>query len=750
MKRFDPKSIFSRWWDDLQSKDDWKNTQRGGATEQYLESQAESLAEIARYGEYLLREMKWATSGNFSSVKHQSRLVGKKLDRKHSAVGTIVVSHSAPAVGAVVGGARYLNLGGTLLDIDQTSNFDDGEDDKSTGANLYGLTPYLEEVSYKIPIGSVFENSVNGLKYIAAEQKTIKKFTSKWSTISKNTDMKDAFYADGGWEGYKYLIVPIVQGELKTVILGQSDNAAAQSFLVDTLDIEAADSYYTQQFCYIEVTDPNTGSTTVWNEVYHLSTVDSVARRFEINILDDMSGTEIRFGDGINGAIPPKDAIITLHYLETSGAAGNVADLYSFSPNVSGAFIPEGLNITLGCQNMWAIFGGSDLEKLSDYKTNAEVAYEKNYEIMHQYTEFTRRLNEVAPVPILKPKIKSSWMTKEISAGGSTVKVLTPVIGVTGLNGNLAKFTSTEQSLFNKIATNKLSDNILSSKYVIYEEPNIVKINSHVTIELKESVVSPSTVKNTIENGLQQRIGKYNLDAIDCYRQVRLIQETLNLYENIASIDTVDLITIGVNEIVGAAFSSGNVSDNYIIFKFKLPAVDINVLSANEKCIKLDEDGNKISALINLNLGEISTSYILTKGTGDAESSLSNTDYTVAAEGEYNLSECSHIYNTLSRSEMSNTSNVSSTKIAGNVIKSFDCDKSTLTFNLGIPVETIKTALNIPKDDKLDEVVENLKNKFAKNSASIDFCFECPDKTLNLVDWNSVWYYDNIEVDIKS
>ena len=747
MKRFDPESIKNRWMQDLQSKPEWKNIQKGGATEQYLEAQAEPIAEAARYGEYLLREMKWATANNFSSVKHQSRLIGKKLDRKHSAVGTIVVSHSAPSVGGVMGGARYLNLGGTLLDIDQPSNYDDGVDDKSTGANLFGLTPYLEDVSYKIPVGSTFECDTNGLKYIAAEQKVIKKFTSKWSTISRNADMKDAFYADGGWEGYKYLIVPIVQGELKTVILGQSDNSAAQSFLVDTLDIEAADSYYTKQFCYIEVADPNTGETTVWEEVYHLSTVDSISRKFEINILDDMTGTEIRFGDGINGAIPPKDSIITLHYLETKGKAGNVADLYTFSPNVSGAFIPEGLKVTIGCQNMWAIFGGKDLEKLSDYKASAEVAYEKNYEIMHQYTEFIRRLNEVAPVPIIKPKIKSSWMQQEISTGGTSVKVLTPVIGVTGLNGNLSKFTTTEQALFNKIATNKLSDNILSSKYVVYEEPNIVKINSHVTLELKESVVSPNDVKNEIENGLQQRIGKYNLDAIDCYHQVRLIQETLNLYDNIASIDTVDLITIGVSEISSVSLTG----TDYILFKFKLPSVDINVLSANEKCIKLDEDGNKISALINIKIGDIDTSYVMSKGSGSTLSVSTDSDLTPSSEGDFKLLECTHIYKTLSRSELSNESNVDTTNITNsNVIKYFESDKSTLRFNLGIDLASIKKALNLPDTYTRDDVVSNLRNKFAKNSASIDFCFECPDKTLNLVDWNSVWYYDNIEVDVKS
>lgn len=745
MKRFDPESIKTRWLAWLSEQDDWKNIQKGGATEQFIEVAAEPIAEVARYGEYLLREMKWATSKNFSSVKHLSRLVGKKLDRKHSAIGTIIVAHSTPAVGNAAGDPRYQNLGNNLTDIDQLSEYDEGAQDTTlSGSYLYALTPWLEDSSYSIPIGATFTNNVNGLKYTAAEKKEIRKFTSKWSRIRKNQDLKDAFYADGGWEGYKYLSVPIVQGTQKEVVLTTNATTdACQTFLIDTLNIEAADSYYSKQFCYIEVIDGT--EVTNWTEVYHLSTVDATAKRFEINILDNMTGTEIKFGDGINGAIPPKGSTIILHYLETAGEDGNVADLYSFDGSISGAEIPEGLVVTLGCQNMWAIFGGKDLETLTEFKTNAETSYEKNYEIMHTYTEFVRRLNEVAPVPILKPKIKSSWLTQTIQG----VKVLTPTIGVTGLNGNLQKLTTVEQNLFNKVTTNKISDNVLSSKYVIYEEPNILKINSHITIELKDNVISPSTLITTLQGGLQQKIGKYNLDAIDCYRQVRTIQETLNLSDNIASIDTVDLITIGVSSIAKVANLKSNI--DYIVFTFDLPSTDINRHSADGYCIKTKADGNYINALVNFNIGTLQASYVLqeSNSASDSDTYLTNTDYSIASEGDRTLDLCETTYKTLSRDILSGVESINTSK-NNEWVKAITYDQDTLEVRIGIPASEFLDYLDLPSTTTTAEILSILETKIGKNTASIEFGFECPDKTLDVTDWNSVWYYDNIEVEIDS
>ena len=94
MKRGDPESIKGRWLGDLKQKPSYKNIQKDGAIEQFIEAGSEPISEAYRYGEMMLMEMKWDTSRNFSSIKHQARLVGKKLGRKHSAVGTIITSHS--------------------------------------------------------------------------------------------------------------------------------------------------------------------------------------------------------------------------------------------------------------------------------------------------------------------------------------------------------------------------------------------------------------------------------------------------------------------------------------------------------------------------------------------------------------------------------------------------------------------------------------------------------------------------------
>lgn len=784
MKRGDPESIKGRWLGDLKQKPSYKNMQKDGAIEQFIEAGSEPISEAYRYGEMMLMEMKWDTSKNFSSIKHQARLVGKKLGRKRSAVGTVITSHSDTPTDTNLGTARYENLGVSILDIDQESDYDNLVQDLNAPAIAkQALVPYWSSTPYSIPVGAVY-TAKNGLSYVCAERKVIERWSSKWSTIRQSKDLLTEFRASGGWEGYKYLTVPVVQGQQKLAYLGESDNTASQSFVLSTLDIEAADSYYTKQFLYAEIETKD--GVEIWKEVYHLSTVGCTDRYFEVNILDDMSGTEIKFGDGINGAIPPDGAKITLHYLETAGAAGNIYELYSFNSTVDGVEIPDGLNISIGCQNMWVIIGGEDLETRAQFKQNAESAYAKNYEIIHTYTEFSRQINLISPVPLLKSRVKS--YLKATRVNNSTV--YNPTIGVTGLSGNLAKLNVTEKAIFNKVINEFINNNIVSNKEVCYVDPNILTINSHISVELKESVLSEEDYKSDMIDYLQEVVGKYNLDNIEDYQQVTLIRNALEHSKNIAAIDCVDLVTFSDPkvELIGKVndVERATTYKSHIAFSWTLPNININNFGTEGYCLKNAADGNVCTSIININVCENKFSFVLldNKITTDSvtPTNFINSDGDTAYEllepsgGKYSIKQLKTVKTTFNRKELRHPDTtltydetatltqisygltdeeltelgiIKDQELVDATYFSFNPSATGLTVNLAIPRNIVASWVGYNQTSDPDKVLNELHNKLSNNIAKCSIGFEPTDKTMSTDDWNTIWYYDDISCSIE-
>ena len=498
-----------------------------------------------------------------------------------------------------------------------------------------------------------------------------------------------------------------------------------------------------------------------------------------------MSGTEIKFGDGINGAIPPDGARITLHYLETAGAAGNVYDLYSFNSAIDGVEIPDGLNVSVGCQNMWAIIGGEDLETRAQFKRNAESAYAKNYEIIHTYTEFGRQINLISPVPLLKSRVKS--YLKATKVNNSTV--YTPTIGVTGLSGNLAKLNVTENAIFNKVINDAINNNIISNKEVCYVAPNILTLNSHVSIELKESVLSEEDYKSDMVNYLQEVVGKYNLDNIEDYQQVTLIRYALEHSKNIAAIDCVDLVTFSDPkvELIGKANDTerSTTYKTHIAFNWTLPNININNFGAEGHCLKNAADGNVCTAIININVCENKFTFAIldNKITTDGVNPINfiNADGDTAYEllepsgSKYSIKQLKTVKTTFNRRDLRHPDTslaydetASSTQISYGltdeeliklgIIKdqelvdatyfSFSPSATGLTATLAIPVNIVASWVGYNQTSEPDKVLNELQNKLSNNVAKCSVGFEPTDKTMSTDDWNTIWYYDDISCSI--
>lgn len=694
-----------------------------------------------------------------------ARLVGKKLARKHSAIGSIVVSHSD-----LEGVARYSYVGIDNFNIDAESNYDNLVKDTSLTESTYlhALVPWTSTKVYNVPTGAIFMTK-SGIPFICAESKEIKTCTKEWDLVNSSAANLLAFKANDGWNNFKYITVPVVQGIQKEIVLGASTALASQTFLVSTLDIEAADSLYTKQFCYIEV--ESNGEVTKWSEIQHLQLATSTDKVFEIEISDDLSGTVIKFGDSINGAIPPKDAIITLHYLETLGEDGNVTELYNFQNEIDGAEIPtnsEYPNLTIGCQNTWPIVGGKNLESLAEFKANAETAYAKNYEILHTYPELLAAINSISPIPMLKVKTSTYYETTNINS----TKVVLSKIGITGLSTAVQPLNTIEASLFETIVNANLNKKVLSNKYVKYLAPEIVEIDSSIQIEPKESVISKDDFKQNLEDYLLTNFGKSKIDPIDCYKQADLIRGTLQHTSNVGSIQSTSLLTVQASDVYFGLLGAN--SEKFFIFTFEYPTLNLNSTSNEGYSDRSLADGNEVCYVFNVSINNNNNTFVVQEtSNSEAEKLLfEQDDYFNESSviyfyknlntenAKYNLKTLKAEKHTFSKDELQSISNLalattepyaSSTDSKGYYF-SVTRSKETPKFYLALNAQTVAEYLGFKasvSDNNIKSIYNNLLGSIENGSSKLTVSFEPADKTVT-GPWNTVMYYNNINVDIEN
>lgn len=89
---FDQASIKARMEASLRAKSEWADLLFFGTNQRLINLVSETMAEQARYNEYLTRETKWSIGRNISSLLAQSRVLQYVARRKTGATGTVRVS----------------------------------------------------------------------------------------------------------------------------------------------------------------------------------------------------------------------------------------------------------------------------------------------------------------------------------------------------------------------------------------------------------------------------------------------------------------------------------------------------------------------------------------------------------------------------------------------------------------------------------------------------------------------------------
>jgi uncharacterized phage protein gp47/JayE len=190
-----------------------------------------------------------------------------------------------------------------------------------TGAPFPGLT---------IPIGTQIQTA-DGVSFYTT------------SALNFNASLANEFLLTG-------TVSAINSVTIAGLSLGASDGTASQVFEVPT---------NVAGFSCVALV-----SAVAWANVETLAYSGTTSQDF-LQTVNEQKKVIIKFGDGVNGTIPPLAAAITLNYDATDGATGNVA-ANSLVSIITPIVVPAGF--TLSVTNPSRAAGGTDVESLDSLK----------------------------------------------------------------------------------------------------------------------------------------------------------------------------------------------------------------------------------------------------------------------------------------------------------------------------------------------------------------------------------------------
>lgn len=547
-KRFDFESNKARMLAGLRKDANWPLILGNGTVGNLLDVIANSRAEDARYLEYLLGEKKWKTAMNMSSLQSMADLVSYKRQLPSSAVGYVIVSHTDNE-----GGDRLSYYGSYYYDLDATSDYDDLErNDDADESAKHALVPWTCDKSYSIPKGTRFITG-SGVEYFstqAVSSRTLKKPYSTMSSVDR-----ESFYERGGWKGIKYLKIPVMQGIQKTASIGQSSkDVRFQSFVLPTLDVDAASNEISCNYFFVYVKPFDGGEPVRFIEINKLSMASPIDNVFEKSILRDESGIKIKFGDGVSGAIPP-DGTVYVDYVETLGNSGNLEAKYQINTMV----LPSGYTMKdprtdsyktfLSCTNISSIMGGKDIEDIDDFKKNAPASYLKSYTIATN-DAYLNAIEKYSPLNLLHTKIfnDESLTTEQINSeiGVNIVDDVADELSTASNNINITTMLSNGE----KIADEDVEDTFLNpletsiydlkgpSDIIKFVQPNLIEAVPSFKIKSSSYDYTESEVKNYISEIVAEEYDIFNQDFNEPLYTSKLIAlaKTFNFTESVSLI----------------------------------------------------------------------------------------------------------------------------------------------------------------------------------------------------------------------
>lgn len=571
MKRFDYAAWKQRFLKRLRVKEEWAMLVEDGTISNVTDVIAENFSELSRYLEFQAQEKKWANAKTSSALTHQAGLISYKKERARSATGYVIVSHTD-----ITGKDRLSNYGTTFFDLDAASDYDNIDQNKNSSyTEKQSLVPWTFIKPYTVPKGTRFI-SQSGIEYISTKDMSIRPLNNAYSEIKNNASLETSFLRNGGWNGIKYLKVPVVQGKLKSTAIGETKTAKFQTFVIPSSKVEAANNSLTRQFFKILVNNEE------WVEIQNIKMSGPYDKVFEAKLLDDDSGVLIKFGDGTCGQIPTEGQEVVAEYLETMGSEGNCTDLYQITKMI----FPDGYSMRdprkntvtsfLSCTNSCAISGGYDIPDVEDIRANAPVTYLKSYTTGTE-KEYNEKIRYSSPISLLNFKLNTlddidiydvNQLEENIA---SKIIVSKNAIGITALDsaGNIIENAQSDFIVPLLYAMSQSKSPTYTMRYI---EPNMIKFGVNLKLSTKQG--NTSSDEQIIQEEKATILNEYGIQSVDF---------TNSVYQsNITSLselfDYVKKTQVFINAIADYDVEDVKYSTNYdyflVPFKFDKTFID--------------------------------------------------------------------------------------------------------------------------------------------------------------------------------
>ena len=484
--------------------------------------------------EYLLQEKKWRTARNITSLTHQADAISRKRGRAVSAVGFIVVSHTDEN-----GVPRLPNYGSTFFNLDARSDYDDlVQRSNASVVERTTLVPWTHSTTYPIPSGSIFRTD-KGVEFFSTETVESRSLKEPYSAIESNSARLADFKRAGGWDGIKYVRVPVMQGRRVAVDFGLARGLRFESFAIESMNVEAANNSVSSKFFVVTVTPPGFSSNgEVWREVANIRLAGPYDKVYETKLLSESGRVLVKFGDGVTGLRLPPGAKVSCQYVETLGSAGNVNDRFQITQMT----FPPGYNTVdprtnlqsefLQCLNTVAIMGGRDVEDTANFKLNAPSSYLQSYSTATN-DAYYEQINASSPINLLRLKIFQSKIFGVESFGSKhgdpefrsvvTDGVLDEVnfakkaLLITAIRANGEKIDAVNavDELLNPLIM-AMREKMSPNDSFEYVEPNFVRIRPNVVIGTNDGVSDDDLVRD-VKRAILQKYSVFVQDFDEPY-----------------------------------------------------------------------------------------------------------------------------------------------------------------------------------------------------------------------------------------